>query len=276
MSLISAVSTGANALAIGNTAISLVGASVALVKPKNPPPGIEGFLFDIPETETIKLQAQITNHFVESNFAVSDHIAFDPITITLTGIVAELVLSKSEAEDLVQSALESLKPFGLLSPALSASAQKYISQWYSLKSAVNKAIGQVNSLAAAVGFKKDLGRFGTVGDTRTKQQMAYDTLTQLYYGRSLLHVETPWRKFGPRAEVASPFVIESLEFSQDADTKEMSRVTVTLREFRTISTTAGKGQLASRAVSQAAPVAAQGKAKTKDASILLIGGRATQ
>jgi hypothetical protein len=280
MSLLNALGSVSTTLQIGGSAASLVGATKALLKPKNPPPGIEGFLFDIPETETVKLQAQITQHFAEDNYALQDHIAFEPVTVTLTGLVGELVVSKSEIEQYAQQILDRLGPLGVLSPEFSASAQQYLSEINRLKSAAIATIKQLRSLGDA---------FGLATDTRTLQQKAYDTLTQHYYSRALIHCETPWRTFGSRKNndenyewsVAngsavrtnkrlagtSPMVIESLEFFQDADTKDLSRVTVTLREFRTVSTTAGKGTLKTRAKAQAAPKAPKGKVKGKNESI---------
>lgn len=266
MSLVSAVSGASNALQIGGAVASLGGAAKALLKPKNPPPGIEGFLFDIPETETVKLQAQITSHFTEDNFSIQDHIAFEPITITLTGLVAELVLSRDAMEEFIQQALDRLGPLGLLGPDASASAQRYLSEYSRLKTAAKSALSQFNSLYNALLGTGPMG----LGDVRSRQQVAYDTLVDLYNRRSLLHCETPWRTFGPRddKDTQTPsMVIESLEFFQDADTKDLSRVTVTLKEFRTISTSAGAGKLQGRAVGQNGGVAEKGKAQGVTESI---------
>lgn len=63
---------------------------LALVRPNNPPEGIAGFLFDIVGDETIDLESEITDHFVENNTAIQDQIALRPEIITVSGIVAEL------------------------------------------------------------------------------------------------------------------------------------------------------------------------------------------
>lgn len=65
----------------------------AIIRPNNPPPGIAGFLFDIPDDEWVELNSTITDHYTESNTAVQDNIALDPERVTVRGMVAELVQS---------------------------------------------------------------------------------------------------------------------------------------------------------------------------------------
>ena len=62
----------------------------AIVRPNNPPAGIAGFLFDLQADDEIHLQSDITDHYVEDNTAIQDHIALRPEEITLKGLVAEL------------------------------------------------------------------------------------------------------------------------------------------------------------------------------------------
>lgn len=64
----------------------------AIVRPDNPPPGIAGFLFDIVGDEMVMLTSEITDHYVEDNTAIQDHVALAPEQITVKGIVAELVI----------------------------------------------------------------------------------------------------------------------------------------------------------------------------------------
>jgi len=263
MSLLSTVSQGTTQVNIAGTVASLAGVAKALVKPKNTVPGIAGFVFDIPETETIKLQALVTNHYTEANYSISDHVAFDPISITLVGLVGELVIEQDVLQQTVQAVLDRLTSTSLLSPGLSASAQAYLTEYSRVKNAFNSAIKQWNSFSDAVGLTgASGGKLG--GDVRSRQQRFYDGITSLFNSRALVTVETPWRMFGEGTDSngneSFPFIIESLEFHQEAETKDLSRVTVVLREFRTVSTTAGAGKLSGRAVVQQAPKTEGGKA----------------
>ena len=53
--------------------------------------GIGGWMFDIPTGEDIELDADITDHYVESGSFVTDHVVLKPIIITLSGYKGELV-----------------------------------------------------------------------------------------------------------------------------------------------------------------------------------------
>lgn len=67
----------------------------AIVRPNNPPPGIGGFLFDIPGDEWVQLTSDITDHYVENNTSIQDQIALQPEQITVKGFVAELVIGSA-------------------------------------------------------------------------------------------------------------------------------------------------------------------------------------
>lgn len=69
----------------------------AIVRPNNPPAGIAGFLFDIPEDDEIQLRSDVTDHFLEDNTAVADQIALKPEEITLRGLVAEIAFTAPPA-----------------------------------------------------------------------------------------------------------------------------------------------------------------------------------
>lgn len=55
--------------------------------------------------DTVNFQSQITDNWVENNTAIQDHIAVSPITITMRGLIGELVYSSAEAELDYNSAL---------------------------------------------------------------------------------------------------------------------------------------------------------------------------
>lgn len=63
--------------------------------------GIAGFKFNIPQTEQVRFENEITDHYVESNYAIQDHIARKPITITLSGLVGDYFYSVNKIEDML-------------------------------------------------------------------------------------------------------------------------------------------------------------------------------
>ena len=53
---------------------------------------IDAFAFDYQTTNQVRLENEITDHYLEDNSAVQDHIAIKPNIVILRGYVAELVL----------------------------------------------------------------------------------------------------------------------------------------------------------------------------------------
>lgn len=51
--------------------------------------GIAGFKFHIPEREQVRMQSRITTHYLENNEPAQDHIANEPLEITLQGYQGE-------------------------------------------------------------------------------------------------------------------------------------------------------------------------------------------
>ena len=229
MSLLDGISTGTNFLSAGSSALGLVDSTKALLK-KNIK-GIQGFLFDIPQNEELTLTAQITDHFVESNWTAQDHIAIEPIRVRLTGMLGELVYSKDAGESYVSEALDRLGPLGVLGAAGSSKTREYLSQYNRTKQAVINAI----KVAEKLGVPGLDSLTGVTSDGR--QQAGYQTLKKWFGDRSLLDpatgsnkrelltIETPWDTF-------SNMAIESMVFSQDESTKDYSTVEITLKEIR--------------------------------------------
>ena len=52
--------------------------------------GIAGFVFDIEREHRIELKSEITDHYIEDNSTIQDHISKAPVLITLTGYVGEI------------------------------------------------------------------------------------------------------------------------------------------------------------------------------------------
>ena len=73
---------------------SLSAVNAFMVKPEIPQFAqqgeVSGFLFDVKGRDELTLASNITDHYVENNSAIQDHIALKPITIRLNGFVGEL------------------------------------------------------------------------------------------------------------------------------------------------------------------------------------------
>lgn len=71
--------------------------------------GIAGFKFHIPEREQIRMQSDITDHYIDSNNPVQDHIAHKPVRITLTGLQGDYFYSVNPIEDTLAQVVPTLK-----------------------------------------------------------------------------------------------------------------------------------------------------------------------
>ena len=214
----------------------------AIVRPNNPPPGVGGFLFDIPGDEEVRLRSAISRHYVESNIPISDHIALEPETVILRGLVAELTsgLPATPAPATVNNPLPLLAPMTpQLTPGQAQAAALTVS-----KSAV--AASGATSIYGYYQNYQGLGQNGRKNTKGTRQTAAFLYFQQLWWGRQIVSVETPWG-------IYTNMAIADVRSVQTKETKYLSDFTVTFERIRvTGDITITAGQLAGRNVSQQA------------------------
>ena len=192
----------------------------AVLSPKSSG-GISGFIFDIPDTETLNLDADITDHFTESNSFVNDHIVLKPILTTLTGFIGELVFRAPAgilgAVQELDNRLETVEAYaGDLTPGGVQTAQRVIQQAQSAVSAINQTLGKVQNLVEL---------FDGEGSEDTLQQKAYKQLFALWKTKEIVTVQLPWAYLDSMA-------IKGVSFIQNAESKEITDISVTLKEMR--------------------------------------------
>ena len=233
MSILNTISGVSNKISIGGSALSLIGMGSSLLTTKQPLRGIEGFLFDIQLTDNISYSAQITDHFIENNSAIQDHIALEPVRITLTGKVGELVYTKAESLSFLKAMVDRLAPIGILSPKQGLQATKAIAAAYEIGSAIDTATKAYNNLTDI--FKDS--------PSLNKQQTAFAKFENMFLGRSLISVETPWKTYTDMA-------IESWSADQDADSIMETTFTLNFKQMRFIKTITNTGTLVGRIAAQ--------------------------
>lgn len=224
---------------------------VAIVRPANPPQGIAGYVFDIIGDESVDLTSEITDHYVEDNTAIQDHIALAPETISVSGVVAELVFAKPTETQVdkpadIDAIIEDYEPeFTVGGDQAIASVEDGAKA-----NAVAKSFGQsLNSKYASFAPEIIGGR----------QSRAFGYFYQLWKGRALFTVETPWGVFNSMA-------IESITTSQSGDTRMVSDFTIKFKRIRFAQTVVvNVGELAGRAAASRAPIDEKGKATSAPA-----------
>jgi len=185
-------------------------------------PGISGFVFDIPTNETLSYTADITDHYTENNSHINDHITIKPITISLSGLIGELVYRQPEGVAAVvkdlQSRLSIIQGYaGQFTPPGFQYVQQGINIADTAVSTVNQSIDRIKNTIAWIQ--------SVAGKRDTLQQQAAQQLKSLMYTKELVTVQTPWGYFDNMA-------IDSISITQGEDSKLYSDISVTLKEIR--------------------------------------------
>lgn len=209
------------AIAIQNSA-SLI-ANVAnqyIVSANGAPPGISGFVFDILDIEEVAAESDITDHYIETNSAIQDHIAQKPIKFTLKGYVGELKKIFDNQQTSVFSEIAGLLPVSALLPNFNVQdAQVYTE--------IASAAAQAQSAIAAIASVSSL--IPQLVGSLNYQQQAYSIFFGLWQNRTLCTVQTP---FGLLTNMA----IESLRPSQSGDTKFVSTFSIIFKQIQQVGT----------------------------------------
>jgi hypothetical protein len=242
MGVVSTVAGFSNLTSIGDATVSLAAATKAIIKPDDKIEGIDGLVFDIPESESLALKAQITDHFVEDNTALQDHIAISPISVTLSGKVAEVVMEQSKLQQYAQSILTTLGSLSAIAPTLSQSAASVLKKTLQAKAAADAVVARYKNAASLFDDKA----------TASKQKRYYQKIKGMFDSRGVFTVQTPW-------VTLSNMAIEAVNFEQDESTKDWSTVSVTLKQIQFAKTKTVTGKLKGRIVQQKAPLADKGK-----------------
>lgn len=215
---------------------------------QNPP----ALLFHYEGEQTVALESDITDHYVENNTAIQDQIALRPETITTHGFIGELNDIAPAALQAVQAIANKLTIIGAYTPVLSATAllayNEAFQAYQIADNAVNAAVSAWSSITGG-GGESVIGSNGlTVKSNQTKQQTYFQQFYGYWRSRTLFTVQTPWAVFQNMA-------IKSLRAIQDAETNMITDFEVsfkTIRFAQTISLTGFQITYQGRAGSQAA------------------------
>lgn len=226
----------------------------AIVRPENPPPGVAGFVFDLVENDEINLSSNITDHYVENNTAIQDHIALAPEEISVRGVIAELtyVPSNTNTEFTVPIS-DPLVTISDFLPELTTAQTETDAQTQAASTRESEAITSPKSRWGMVATRYGT-EIGTQNFPTAKQSRGYNYFDQLWRGRQLCTVETPWGFWTNMA-------ISKVAFIQEAKSRYVSNVAITFKKMRFAQDiTVRVGQLAGRAASQRSDTTQNGTA----------------
>lgn len=173
------------------------------------------FLFDYEGEQTLTLESDITDHFIENNSVINDQIALRAEIITTHGFIGELNdIPPNKILNIAQTVAQKLYVVSAYTPELSATGLL----------AYNEAMFAYQTIANAISAVGSIGSlFGK--ENQTKQAIAFQQFYQYWNNRTLFTVITPWGSFENMA-------IKTLRTSQDADTRVITNFEITFKKMR--------------------------------------------
>lgn len=191
-----------------------------VVKPKTAQ-GIGGFVFDYEGDTTVRLHADITDHYAEDNSAIQDHVAVNPTRLTLRGFVGEVVLKAPTgivgALNAVQTRLTQVPAYlGKYTPGAVQKIAAVVTSTQRVVNTIDQSLARVKNV---------VGLFDKSVLGRSKQEQAYYKLQALFVTHQVVIVATPYGTL-------NNMCIEDVIFFQDEKTKEWSDITVIMKQLR--------------------------------------------
>ncbi len=190
-------------------------------------------MFHYEGEQTVLIESDITDHYVETNIAVQDQIALRPETITTHGFIGELNDVTPSFLSIVKTAADKLTTVVAFQPELTTTAEIVYSEAffaYQLAATVlNTAVAAWDSLTGQGGESVINGQGLTPQANQNKQQSTFQQFYGYWRKRTLFTVQTPWAVFQDMA-------IKSLRAIQDAETRMITDFEVTFKMIRTAST----------------------------------------
>jgi len=186
--------------------------------------GIGGFLFDISGDYSVNLTSEITDHVIEDNSNIQDHITIKPKKIILKGYVGELVYRDVYGFSGVVSRLTGkLSNIIGLAPNTAKGADKIIGQ---INSIANKGDYYYNLISNKISGISSIWDFFNVKDqaSQTSQQKAFRYFSNLMENKILVSVQTPF-------EYMPNMAIESVMAIQREESGDISDFTITLKQI---------------------------------------------
>lgn len=192
----------------------------AIVSPKHAE-GINGWVFDIPKSEQVRLVSDITDHYMEDNSHINDHVVDRPSEITLSGLIGELVYRKPTGfgADLnfFSGSLSVVDAYlGDYSPQELQKQQNLLGEIQKNNTFVKQIVDKTSNIVKS---------FSGDGQSKSLQQVAYNELKALKDNRSLLKVQTPFAYF-------ENMFIQEIIFVQGEDSDSYCDITINLKEMR--------------------------------------------
>ena len=195
--------------------------SQALVRKYGDPyqTGISGLILDLIDDVEVILDADVTDHYVEQNYAIQDHVALKPLRITIRAYSAEVINTylPSGVASIFTSAL-SFASFAGVSPTFTTQAIQVYNEANQLAQLVNNVANTAQNIYSM---------FNNLSTTTTKQQANFKQLYGMWSTRQLCDVETPYN-------IYHSMIIESIRAVQPGASTLITEFTITFKQIFTV------------------------------------------
>lgn len=230
--------------------------------------GIAGFKFHIVNSEQIRMQSDITDHYTDINSAVQDHVARKPIKITLGGYQGEYYYTVHPIENMIAKVAPVLTLIEVFKPKINAVTQKIKQkqverQLIKINNVDKTAAENYHNTFAEKEFNAvDLFRlFLNIYKFKSKQTQAFFFFEALWQSDLVFTVETSWK-------IYNNLIIEDITALRD-NNADITDFTIT---FKQVGITTSKSEsikdVAGRLQAQAAQVTQKGIDKGKEVDTL--------
>lgn len=190
-------------------------------------------LFNFNGEETLTVDSDITDHYIENNTPIQDQISIKPEIYTVQGFVGELNDIAPAALEPLKIAAEKLTTITGYVPGLSLTAllayQNAQAAYQTAIAIKNNATAAWNSINGGGGVSVINGAGISSQPNQTQQQKYFQQLYSYQKKRTLFTVQTPWAIFQDMA-------IMQLKAIQDEKTNTVSDFKLTFKMLRFAST----------------------------------------
>lgn len=192
-------------------------------------------LFHYEGENSVSLESDITDHYIEDNSAIQDQVALKPAIITVHGFIGELNNVPPVGLSFLKAIANQLTTVSAYTPQLTTTALIAYNEafliYQTAANAVNSAVSAWSSLTGS-GGENVIGSTGLqspISFTQTRQQTAFQQFYGYWNARTLFTVQTPWAIF-------QNMIIQKLRAVQDAESRMYTDFEVTFKTIRIAST----------------------------------------
>lgn len=190
---------------------------------------LPALIFHYEGEQSVILESDITDHYIEDNTALQDQISRKPETISTHGFIGELNDIAPIGNTVIQALQSKLSVIGAYTPELTITALNAYNEAFQ---AYQIAANAFKSAVSTYQWVTQTGGESVIGNTpfnpisnQNRQQTAFQQFYGYWSNRTLFTVQTPWAVFQNMA-------IMRLRAIQDAETNMISDFEITFKRIR--------------------------------------------